>query len=273
MTLPLIIGPNELAQVADPARIVVFDLSSAEQYAEGHLPGARHLEYGTLVRAEGKANGLLPTASDFSQLLARSGVNATDWVVAYDQNGGGAASRLIWTLHAFEHYQCSLLAGGLTGWLTAGQTGSTDKPPFDEAPVLDLKASRNNVINTDELMQRLADTDLHTAIMDARSLGEFNGTDVRSERGGHIPGAIHLEWTEALDKARQLQLLPDAQLLDLLQKRGFESDQTVVVYCQTHQRSSLSYVMLRHLGYSAVLGLEGAWSEWGNRTDTPIEVA
>jgi thiosulfate/3-mercaptopyruvate sulfurtransferase len=29
--------------------------------------------------------------------------------------------------------------------------------------------------------------------------------------------------------------------------------------------------MLRHLGYTNVKGYEGAWSDWGNAPDVPVE--
>ena len=106
-------------------------------------------------------------------------------------------------------------------------------------------------------------------ILDVRTPGEFAGTDVRSARGGHVPGANHIEWTSQLDDKGRL--LPDEILEAQLEKAGIKPDDTVIVYCQTHQRSAVTYVALKNLGFSDVRALDGAWSNWGNRTDTPIE--
>jgi thiosulfate/3-mercaptopyruvate sulfurtransferase len=52
---------------------------------------------------------------------------------------------------------------------------------------------------------------------------------------------------------------------------GVTPDKEVVVYCQTHRRSSHIYVVLKSLGFERVRGYPGSWSEWGNDPSTPIE--
>ena len=200
--------------------------------------------------------------------------------VCYDRQGGSAASRLIWTLHTFGFYNCSLLDGGLDAWIAEGfeVTQGPPETPQNETPVVDLSTARQHVVNTDEVLKILGKTGTPTnddnrtpVFLDARSQKEFNGEDVRSDKGGRIPGARQLEWTDALDRNNHMKLLPENELRGLVERAGFKTEDTIVAYCQTHQRSSLSYVMLRHLGFANVFGLEGAWSEWGNRDDTPIE--
>ncbi|MFW5452932.1 rhodanese-like domain-containing protein [Thioalkalivibrio sulfidiphilus] len=44
-----------------------------------------------------------------------------------------------------------------------------------------------------------------------------------------------------------------------------------MVYCQTHHRSAHTWLMLRHLGFERVRGYPGAWSDWGNAPDVPVE--
>ena len=110
-----------------------------------------------------------------------------------------------------------------------------------------------------------------TALLDARTPEEYHGTKVRSARGGHIPGAVNLNWKATMDEGRQRRLLPDDVLRDMLLRRGIGPDKTVVVYCHTHHRSAHSYMMLKHLGYADVLAYDGSWSEWGNDPDVPVE--
>ncbi|MCW8909638.1 MAG: rhodanese-like domain-containing protein, partial [Gammaproteobacteria bacterium] len=101
---------------------------------------------------------------------------------------------------------------------------------------------------------------------------EYDGSKKFAERGGHIPGAIHFEWTDGMDRQRNYRLLADDELKSKLNALGLTEDKEIIVYCQTHHRSALSYFMLKQLGYEKVRGYPGSWSEWGNRMDTPVEV-
>ena len=94
---------------------------------------------------------------------------------------------------------------------------------------------------------------------------------MRAGRGGHIPGAVNLDWVNAIDQTRALRFQPESVLRDLLESRGITPDREVMVYCQTHHRSSHTYMVLRSLGYPRIRGYPGAWSEWGNDPATPVE--
>ena len=54
-----------------------------------------------------------------------------------------------------------------------------------------------------------------------------------------------------------------------LTQLGFQFNQPVVIYCQSHHRSALAYLIGRLLGWQ-VLAYDGAWSEWGNHPNSPI---
>lgn len=79
-----------------------------------------------------------------------------------------------------------------------------------------------------------------------------------------------MDWLLALDQQRNLRLKSEADLQAILTELGIDQSQQVVTYCHTHHRSSLTYIMLKSLGYQRVKGYPGSWSDWGNRPDTPI---
>lgn len=81
---------------------------------------------------------------------------------------------------------------------------------------------------------------------------------------------MNFDWLTAMDAERNRQLRPREVLLRELAKLGVTPEREVVAYCQTHQRSSHTYVMLRWLGFGRVRGYPGAWSDWGNDAATPV---
>jgi len=265
MKLPIVVSPEQVSGAA-PEGLKIVDLRPLEAYIESHLPGAVHLDAKKLNRTEEPVGGLLPDFEHIKLVAHAIGLQSSDHVLAYDQGAGTAAARLIWVLHAYGFKATSWLNGGFDAWIASG-FNTTAEVTLVESSDVQLQFTPGNVVNTDQLLDQLCGDDIR--VLDVRSAKEFNGTDVRSARGGHVPGALHLEWTEVFDEAGRLK--SDADLHHLFTTLGLSNDGHVVVYCQTHQRSALTYVVLKHLQYQSVSALDGAWSAWGNRTDTPIE--
>jgi thiosulfate/3-mercaptopyruvate sulfurtransferase len=268
--LALIIEPDELEQHLQDDNLLIVDMCKHDQYTKAHIPGAIFLDYNLIIAINKPTAGLLPDTAHMSQVFSALGLTADKQVIAYDDEGGGKACRLIWTLHAMGHSKASLLNGGLFSW---GKEGH----PLNNAPVAAPSTQYNAsyscpqvIADADYIFSHLKDHKV--ALLDARSTQEFDGIKRYAERGGHIPGAKHYEWTDALDGARNYRFLADAKIIAELNELGLSRDKEIIVYCQTHHRSSLSYVMLKHLGYENVRGYPGSWSDWGNREGMPVEV-
>jgi len=265
--LPLIVEPHELQAALDHDRLLIVDLSPSNVHHRTHIPGAVHLDYSRIVTAKPPVTGLLPDTASLTELFTALGLSVTTHVVAYDSEGGGKASRLLWTLAAAGHRHFSLLNGGLNAWRHEGL-------PVDNQPAVraaqPYTINLNDTVSADKnyILTHLHDPD--TRIVDCRSPAEYAGQDLRAQRGGHIPGAVNVEWTRALDPARQMRLKDQTELRALYEQADVRPDKQVIVYCQTHHRSALSYVVLKSLGYE-VRGYPGSWSEWGNDTETPVE--
>ncbi|MFN2349948.1 MAG: sulfurtransferase [Thioalkalivibrio sp.] len=129
--------------------------------------------------------------------------------------------------------------------------------------------TREDVVDRDWILAHLGDPAL--CLVDTRSTGEYQGTDLQAARGGHIPGAVHYDWTRAMDTHRNLRLCPEDSLREELSGLGITPDKEVVVYCQAHHRSAHTWLMLKHLGFEKVRGYPGAWSDWGNAQEVPEE--
>lgn len=270
--LPLVIEPADLAARLDAPELILVDLSSAAHYAEGHLPGARHVAPARTQLGTKPAPGLLPAQADLEQLFGELGQRPEAVYVVYDDEGGGWAGRFIWLLdvighgHGHGHGHYHYLNGGRQGWIAAGLPLSTDIPAPVGSPV-PLTLHEEPTASRAYLQSRLGAEDL--AIWDARGADEYRGEKVLTARGGHIPGAINFEWTAGMDAARQLRIRED--LAAELERLGITRDKEIITHCQTHHRSGFTYLAAKALGYPRVKAYAGSWGEWGNHPDTPIE--
>lgn len=264
----VLIEPEQLAaELGQPGRVIV-DLCKPEVYAAGHIPGAVSLAFPSIVRVQAPVMGLLPDEAKLSAVLSGLGITPNTHVIAYDDEGGGKASRFLWTLAAVGHKHWSLLNGGLHAWTGDGHPVTTT--PSVAAPS-EYPAHYTGEVVADRAYILAHLKDNATVIVDARSPGEYNGTDVRAERGGHIPSAVNFDWQLGMDRNRGLRLRSAGDLLPKLTALGITPDKEAIAYCHTHHRSALTFVMLKALGFERVRGYPGSWSDWGNRADTPIE--
>jgi len=248
--------------------ICLVDLRSPEAYAQGHIPGAINASALLLNRSEPPIGGLMPEPAAVNHFLKNIGARIGDQIVAYDGGLETPAARLVWVMDAYGYEACSWLSGGYRAWTHHCYAASTDI----ETPLtgnLSLSFIGDNVVSVDALVKQLDSG--APQILDVRSAGEYAGTDVRAAHPGHVPGARHAEWTTMLDEHGQL--LDEQQLEQQIHSLGISNDEPVIVYCQTHQRSAVTYVALKHLGFQSVKAIDGAWSAWGNREDTPKQLA
>lgn len=267
--LPLLLEPSQLAQNLDLKSLIIVDLCKNQQYLSAHIPGAIHIEYPQLLAANPPVMGLLPAPEQLKQLAQQLGLNPDSHIVAYDDEGGGKAARLLWTLDAMGHNKASLLNGGLHAW-SAESHPMESSPNSAQAGSYELHSNMDVVADKEYVLSRLGNAD--TVLVDARSEQEFTGVKKFAEKAGHIPGAVNLDWLQMIDQSNHLKLKSNEELATMYAKLVDEKNKDIVVYCQTHHRSALTYFVLKYLGYTSIRGYAGSWSDWGNSADTPIEV-
>jgi thiosulfate/3-mercaptopyruvate sulfurtransferase len=265
---PLLVEADSLAADLGAEDVLVVDLSKASTHSQLHIPGAVFLDYAQIVATRPPIGGLLPDAEQLSRVFSAIGLGPDRHIVAYDDEGGGKAARLLWTLEAIGYRNYSLLNGGLHAWANEGHAATPEPTPVrPTATRVVMPADPEPVATREFILAHLNDPAV--ALIDARSPQEYTGERRFAARGGHIPGAVNLEWTQTMDTTRHLRLRDPAELRPVLHALGVTPDKTVVAYCQTHHRSAHTWFMLKWLGYRA-LGYAGSWSDWGNRDDTPV---
>jgi len=267
-SVPLIIEPADLEKRLASDTIFVIDLCKPEIYVRAHIPGAVHLDYAQIVATRPPVMGLIPEAAQLSALFSGIGLNSGHHVVAYDDEGGGRAARLLWTLEVIGHQRYSLLNGGIQAWSAEHRPLTQEIRPRAKSDY-PVRGAATAFVTKDYIKEHLGTAGI--VLLDTRTPEEYRGEKRLAARAGHIPGAINFDWVNAIDQKNSLRLKPAAELRRMLGALGVTEDKEIIAYCQTHHRSAHTFIVLKSLGFTRIAGYPGSWSEWGNSPDTPIE--
>lgn len=267
-TLPLIMSPEAFNEL--PARDDILLVAVVQQsvFNVHHIPGSVLVEPAELMSGVKPAIGKLPTKDRLDALFSKIGLSADKHVVVYDDEGGGWAGRLIWTLDIIGHENYSYLDGGLSAWLKMAYPLSTTNQAMPKPTTFSASIREELLVSKAEVLASIEDTE--SIVWDARAPEEFNGTKVTALRNGHIPGAANLNWLDLQDRENGLRLKALPEIEQRLNELGISKDKKVITHCQTHHRSGLSYLVGKALGYD-IKAYDGSWSEWGNDPEVPIE--
>jgi thiosulfate/3-mercaptopyruvate sulfurtransferase len=266
----LLIETEELAAIVDQPNVRLVDAVDPASYARAHIPGAVNVFYLDLAKLEErKKNGHPLSNAEAERIFGEAGIDNDTQVIVYDGGEGPSASGVWFVLDFFGHDKVKVLNGGFRKWMAEARP-VTQEVPKDEKKRFVAKERPEKVVTLDSVRKSLRDKNV--VVVDTRSFNEFIGKDVRpgASRGGHIPGAMHLEWTKFSDKVNTFKAAD--QLEKVLSQRGITRDTKVVTYCQTGiGRSTDMALAMRLIGYDNVVEYTGSWEEWSADPRLPIE--
>jgi thiosulfate/3-mercaptopyruvate sulfurtransferase len=265
--LPVIVQADQLAAQLDTPDLLIIGVCSQAVFDAGHIPGSRLIQPSELICGIEPAVGKIPNENALTDLFSRTGLSDSSHVVVYDDEGGGWAGRLIWTLDVIGHKNYSYLDGGLIAWRDSHLCIETiTLPPVASA----FKAVINSslIVTLKQVLEQIGHDDV--VVWDARAKEEYDGVKNTALRNGHIPGAVNFDWLELMDTNNSLRLKPLEKISKQLSNIGIDASKTIITHCQTHHRSGLTYLVGKVLGLN-ISAYDGSWSEWGNHPDMPID--
>lgn len=245
---------------------LIVDTRSKEKYAAGHITGAVWFDAGTKLKdPEDKLHA--PRPELFKRSMDAIGITPETNVVIYDEIGGSTSARFWWVLDYYGHTSARILNGGWVKWEKEDRPTDTAVPDITSGSFTP-KINPETVCDLDGVEKAI--TDASFVILDVRTTAEYNGADVRAERGGHIPNAVNIDWQRNLTDGDPKVWKPAGELRDMFEGTGARSDKKIITYCQSAMRASHTLFTLRLLGYNQVSNYDGSWAEYGNRSDTKI---
>ena len=233
--------------------------SGHDAFERGHLPGAVWLDLDTVLADPPSAAAgrhPLPSAERFAAGMAAAGIRADSRVVAYDDNAGMSAGRLVWLLRTLG-CPAALLDGGLAAWTGPLQLGPVSVAPADFTPV---PWPQDSLALIDEVSSV-------GSLIDARAPERYRGEQEPIDpRAGHIPGAANVPWQSYLGDDGRFETA--AKLRTRFGSAGTDDD--VVVYCGSGISACHTLLALEASGLRGRL-YPGSWSQWSADPDRPAE--
>ena len=278
---PLVSSQWLADRLADPSVVVAHVLYEADidDYAEGHVPGARKLYWKDFFWHDTIRQ--FPTPEDMTARLGKLGVDENTTLVLYSGRNQYAIYGYWVTKILCGHPDVRVLDGHLKKWVLDGRESQTETPRVYPRVGVPQRESRDDSsrVGSAEIRDKLGQPGF--VVLDARYHSEYDGERVKpgtgfdfgAERWGRIPGARHLFFRDLFNDEDDT-LLPPADLEALFRNVGAGPDQAdeVVSYCRLgHRASLLWFAATQIVGWDHFRVYDGSWTEWGSSVGFPIE--
>lgn len=277
--VPTLVETDWLASQLDNASVRIVDATwmlptvdrtGIEEYNAGHIPGAVFWDIDAIADPASSLPHMMPDEATFEAHMKAIGISEDHHVVVYDSVSMMTSARVWWTLRAFGHARVSLLDGGAVKWRAEGRPMSTDAADIPETSFT-ARFDPSMVRSLDDVRANL-DTGA-AQVLDARSAGRFAAAEPepRTEcRSGHIPGSFNLPFNTLIDPDTAT-IRPAAELSARLTESGIDTSRPVITTCGSGITACVLALAMHLTGKDDVAIYDGSWTEWGSRTDTPVE--
>ncbi|MDA8087514.1 MAG: sulfurtransferase [Nitrospiraceae bacterium] len=239
-------------------KVIIVDVRNKGAYEAGHIPGAVNIPVNDL---QSKPDAILYPVKKLDMILGEDGLNLGSDVVLCGA-GREMAYLEYWMLDYLGMKRIHVLNGGIEAWKGEVSTAAKKLPPT----TFKAKPDPGKYATTGYVRSHLHKPGV--VILDVRTPGEYMGTDVRSLRGGHIPGAINMNYAHNFERGTTV-LKPVSELARIYSRLSKKKE--FITYCQTGTRAANAYFVLRMLGFHRVRNYDASWIVWGSDVSLPAD--
>ena len=258
----------------DDANVKLIEVDvDTNAYDEGHVAGAIAWNWTSQLNDQVRRDILSKEAVE--KLATEAGIKNSDTLVLYGDNNNWFAAFAFWILKMYGHEDIRLMDGGRKKWLEEGREITTQDETPEAGSYTAKEADTSLRATVVEILEDIKAKSSH--LVDVRSPAEYSGEVIAppgmtetAQRGGHIPGAQSIPWSQAVNEDGTFKTA-DA-LRDLYGAKGVDNSKPVIAYCRIGERSSHTWFVLHYLlGFQNCKNYDGSWTEYGSMVNVPIE--
>jgi thiosulfate/3-mercaptopyruvate sulfurtransferase len=289
----LLAGGSPEAAPAGPFKLFHVNFGVPEEYADGHIPGAFHLDTNWL---ENPVDWNRRTPEELDAALRQLGISRDTTVIVYGRDTVGeanekwpgrragqiAATRALMILRYAGVDDVRLLDGGYDWWVNAGhpvETTHRTPEPVDAFGVA-IPLRPEVIVDLPEAKEILADR-AGAALVSVRTwrehIGAVSGYNYIGPAGriaGDVWGncgsdAYHMQHYRNVDNT--MRSYPE--IAANWAEAGITADKWVAFYCGTGWRASETWFYADLQGWDRIAVYDGGWFEWSaDPLNNPIEI-
>ena len=268
----------EYVKAAQQRGAIVLDVRSPKDYLEGHIPGAINIgDLGTVLRDPNREDYI--DLAEINAIFNKAGLDINKEVISYGARGNPYAYFGLFTIQYFGGKQGKVFHDGIDGWADAGLP--IEKNPSTLPPVAVKLVPQPQLVVSNEEMRKLYNNK-SVQVIDARTVNEYKGNDIRAIRGGHIPGALSIPYEQNWKDPQTASKLAKKEVknnagMSLKNKEelnqlytNLDPNKETVVYCQSGVRASETATVLQNLGFKKVKIYDSSWLGWASHLASPV---
>jgi len=258
----------------DDDKVVLVEVDEdTSAYDKNHIRGAVRIDWKKDLQDQVRRDFV--NKDQFEALLSQKGIANDDTIVLYGGNNNWFAAYAYWYFKLYGHQGIKLLDGGRKKW----ELDSRELVP----EIVERTATSYTAAEQDRGIRAFRD-EVEAAIgqknlVDVRSPDEFSGKKTHMPeypqegvlRGGHIPTAANIPWSQAANDDGTFK--SDDDLTTLYRDKGVDLSKDTIAYCRIGERSAHTWFVLHEiLDQPNVKNYDGSWTEWGSLVGVPIEL-
>jgi thiosulfate/3-mercaptopyruvate sulfurtransferase len=254
------------------SEVTIIDIRKADEFREGHVPGAVNVMYGGLAIKKNALDNEMPPADDLADILNAAGLTSKSKVVIYNKVDNimerANMTRIALTLVYAGIENVAILDGGWNKW-TADKKAVVKESVAVKTGNETFAINKKMVVDQKLVLERYG----KALFVDTREPEFFFGSAKLPfvERAGRIKGAVSLPSSWVFTKDGAFRPADELQRY-IAGVIGNDKNREIIVYCDSGRLASTWWFMLTQVsGYKNVAMYDGSSQDFMKNPTFPVD--